>query len=477
MASIILLCALPAAVTASGYAESVDLVDNFRWTQEFGDTRTLYRTPDASASCLASCAEGSDSIACDTNVEMSRTRRREAQTSNWHWVYADQGGWPRANGGSNECLRATARRTRTRASPVDVAPDTAAALGAGEVNISLAGSFGSARGPERRQQRPQHQRRDAGSSSRTPRRLSDAQLDMFREVQEVWHTNAWHSHSYKALLFPFVVLAMGAFTQHVLSRYAPACAAYTMLMLVEGFAAGLPRVAPERRRPVGGTNSMQQSLKMWADIDGHLLLYASCPLLFGDAMGLSAHMFQRTFWQCLLLAGPGVVMGAGLTGLASRAILPYGWSFSLSMTFGSILAATDPAAVAALLKAAGAWRGFIGMVAVFWMTKAAKRHSESDVIIQLSVTLVTAYLAFFLGESEVGTPGVLTTVSAALVLAWRVWPVIVSHEAMENVWHAIEYFGNTLIFALAGVLTGAAKESEIPNFKGSSLGRFPLAFG
>ena len=37
-----------------------------------------------------------------------------------------------------------------------------------------------------------------------------------------------------------------------------------------------------------------------------------------------------------------------------RYLLPYGWDWKLAMAFGSILAATDPVAVVALLKAVGA---------------------------------------------------------------------------------------------------------------------------
>ena len=65
-------------------------------------------------------------------------------------------------------------------------------------------------------------------------------------------------------------------------------------------------------------SSMQESIDMWADIDGHLLLYAFLPaLLFGDAVGLNVHMFQQTFSQCLLLACPGVLLGTFSTGLAA----------------------------------------------------------------------------------------------------------------------------------------------------------------
>ena len=54
----------------------------------------------------------------------------------------------------------------------------------------------------------------------------------------------------------------------------------------------------------------------------------------------------------------------------------------------------------------------------------------------------------------------LCTVAAALVLAKYMWPVVVSHDALENVWHAFEYFGNTLIFMLAGVITRRAMVTD-----------------
>ena len=49
-----------------------------------------------------------------------------------------------------------------------------------------------------------------------------------------------------------------------------------------------------------------------------------------------------------------VLAGTSLTALVAYFIFPYGWSFDLCMTFGSILAATDPVAVAVLLNELGA---------------------------------------------------------------------------------------------------------------------------
>ncbi|CAN0482500.1 unnamed protein product, partial [Laminaria digitata] len=52
----------------------------------------------------------------------------------------------------------------------------------------------------------------------------------------------------------------------------------------------------------------------------------------------------------LFLAVPGVILGAGLTAAFMKFILPYDWDWNLCLVFGSMVAATDPVAVVALLE-------------------------------------------------------------------------------------------------------------------------------
>ena len=59
--------------------------------------------------------------------------------------------------------------------------------------------------------------------------------------------------------------------------------------------------------------------------------------------------------QAIILAGPGVIIGAMLLACAWNFILGYSneFSFPAAMTFASIVCATDPVAVVALLKELG----------------------------------------------------------------------------------------------------------------------------
>jgi NhaP-type Na+/H+ or K+/H+ antiporter len=65
------------------------------------------------------------------------------------------------------------------------------------------------------------------------------------------------------------------------------------------------------------------------------------------------HHVQTCFWQCFVLAVPGVVVSTALTACFARLVLP-AWGWKLCFVFGSIVSATDPVAVVAILKSAGA---------------------------------------------------------------------------------------------------------------------------
>jgi NhaP-type Na+/H+ or K+/H+ antiporter len=106
---------------------------------------------------------------------------------------------------------------------------------------------------------------------------------------------------------------------------------------------------------LNNTDQLSESIRIWEGINSEVLLLVFLPgLIFHDAYSLNVHLFQVSFGQCLLLAFPMVLAGTTLVACVAFYIFPYNWSFNLAMTFGSILAATDPVAVSALLNEVGA---------------------------------------------------------------------------------------------------------------------------
>lgn len=88
---------------------------------------------------------------------------------------------------------------------------------------------------------------------------------------------------------------------------------------------------------------LELSILQWEGFNGDLIIYVFLPaLLFGDASNLNFHHVKTNFNSAVLLAGPGAVLGALLTGVFVKGVLPYGWDWSLSFLFGSIVCATDP---------------------------------------------------------------------------------------------------------------------------------------
>eukprot|EP01040_Poterioochromonas_malhamensis_P013678 gene13678-15075_t len=300
------------------------------------------------------------------------------------------------------------------------------------------------------------------------------------------------------LLFMFFGLGVGVVVTQVLSIFGEAIP-YTVLVFLLGL---LFSTAAD------SVGSFGESITQWVDIDAELLLFVFLPpLIFGEAMSLNWYHLKGGFVQSVILAGPGVLIGAALMGLMTKAILPYNWNWNLLMTFGSILSATDPVAVVALLKSVGAspkltilivgesllndgsamvlfsifynalngtkytaadivafsfaaaigsvvFGIFAGLITVRWLRSANRPLKETDVTMQIAMTICSAYLTFFIAQYTFGVSGVLACCGAGAMLAWLGPPIILNHESMHNVWGMAEWALNTMIFLLAGLIIG-----------------------
>jgi len=309
-------------------------------------------------------------------------------------------------------------------------------------------------------------------------------------------------HQHDALLYLFNALMIGAVVMQISEKY-PVMQT-TVVLFVIGFIVSLVFKGLNFKEKMGVWGD---SYDMWMQIDPHLLLFTLLPaLLAGDAMTIDTSVARRVGMQCLYLAGPGVLIGASLTACFLSFYLE--WSFLLSLCAGSILCATDPVAVVALLKELGAspmltvqiqgesllndgtaivlylisynmlsgmeydfadicmflvkkammaWALglFIGYFFFTWLRGVSDKLSHSSSMIQITLTLCCAYWSYVIVEGVLGLSGVLATVASSLVLAHHMWPYVVSHDSMHHVWHTFESLGNIIIFFLAGSITGA----------------------
>ncbi|KAH8054975.1 potassium:proton antiporter [Aureococcus anophagefferens] len=97
-----------------------------------------------------------------------------------------------------------------------------------------------------------------------------------------------------------------------------------------------------------------------------------------------------------------------------------------------------------------------GFMALWALMRCTRSHEHVDATLQSTITLVCAYLSFFVAEQCAKASGVLSCVCAGLVLAKYASPLLANRHAMHHIWEMFEHVGNTVIFMLAGLLTGEA---------------------
>ncbi len=323
------------------------------------------------------------------------------------------------------------------------------------------------------------------------------------------------SHDESASLVVFFLafsLIAGCFL-NTLCYYLKLPVPYTVLMLLMGMALGATDLSQDRN------DWFAKSMNMYANIDPHLLLTIFLPaLIFESAFSTSYHIVRREIGQAMLLAGPGVLISMCLTAVVAKYTFTYKWDWYASMLFGSILSATDPVAVVALLRELGAskrlatliegeslfndgtayvlfliWKDFLsgkeltaGQIVIsifqlalggflFGVALALPAISWISVVynnpaVETSITFAAAYLCFWLAESSyagIHVSGVLAVVGLGLVISkFKFYISVQAEEVVHHFWEMIGFMANTLIFLISGIVVAqrvmsSSRQSDI----------------
>ncbi|WP_028108483.1 cation:proton antiporter [Ferrimonas futtsuensis] len=312
-----------------------------------------------------------------------------------------------------------------------------------------------------------------------------------------------------ALLFLILSLLVGALVRHSLKGLP---VPYTVVLLIIGLLLGLVQRAGVF---TGTTPMLAQTLELVSQISPQVILYLFLPtLIFESAFSLEVHLFRRMAPQIALLAIPGLVMATLLTALLAREWFPWEWSWALCLLFGALISATDPVAVVALLKevssrkrletliegesllndgtaivlfglfyamavsgavsatplnvvlefvwvvAGGLMVGAItGVIVIAWIGKVF-----NDPIIEITLSVVAAYLVFFIAE-RLHLSGVVALVTLAFVFAGagrtRISPEVAGF--LHHFWEMMAHMANTVIFLLVGILIAARVPLDQPD--------------
>ncbi|CAG7640037.1 unnamed protein product [Allacma fusca] len=301
----------------------------------------------------------------------------------------------------------------------------------------------------------------------------------------------------------FSIILWGAIVRSIL-RTTGLCIPYTVLLMITGLLVGLgTRIIPYTKWE-GGCQEWSTYTKI-ARMPPQIILYVFLPvLIFESAFSMNPHVFVRSAFQILIAALPGMLITTFVTALVCQNFLiHYTWEFSQAALFGAIISATDPVAVVAILKELGTSEALSTMiegesllndgVAIllyeifseivispgedglplqilrkfaqitlggpafgFVMAKIAIFCVSvifNDATVEITITLVAAYLTYYIGEAILGVSGVMAVVVLGLVMSAERTSISPEVEVLvHHFWEMLGYLANTVLFVIVGIV-------------------------
>ncbi|CAF3518594.1 unnamed protein product [Rotaria sp. Silwood1] len=272
---------------------------------------------------------------------------------------------------------------------------------------------------------------------------------------------------------------------------------FTIVVLILGFIIGIIVTEVKNRH-----NDFFFGESQLSQIDPHLIYYIFLPLLiFDSSFNGHFHIIKQQLLSAILMAGPGVFISTIIIAICAIYIFPYNWSWLFGILFGSILSATDPVAVVALLHDSGASRSLASLIdsesllndgsafvlfLIFHNIIIGEDHSAKNIIVnivkysiggpafglacgiisviilnrinnelevEITFTFGLAYLVFYVADVELGVSAVLALVAMGLYMSKYKYCISNNvQSSMASAWRLITYFINILIFTITGLI-------------------------
>jgi len=341
------------------------------------------------------------------------------------------------------------------------------------------------------------------------------------EIHQGEEDHGGHETDTAPLLFIILAIIIGVSTRHFVKK---SPFPFTVLLLILGLILGLVnRLGFFTHYELFNFDieftAISKSIAFAANMDPHMLLFIFLPILIFEASyAMDLHTFKKTSTNAILLAVPGILMALGLTaalamGLQYVGLGLGGWNWALALMFGSIVSATDPVAVVALLKDLGASKKLgtliegesllndgtaivLFMVFFLGITGDASGNSPifeffrvafgglligtlfgyitirwiknvfNDALVETSLVIAMAYLTFFVAEHTFHVSGVLGLVALGLIIGGvgrsRISPQV--EHFMHEFWELAGFIANCLIFLIVGIVVAERSVFSVNDF-------------
>ena len=319
------------------------------------------------------------------------------------------------------------------------------------------------------------------------------------------------------LFFIIASLFIGILCKHFLKKVP---IPFTVILLIIGIFLG----AVHRFDWLENISLLDESIFWAGHIKPEIILYVFLPtLIFEAAFDLDVHTFKKSFWNAFLMAVPGIIVAIFISASMAMGIKYFGigfgnWNWYVSLMFGSVICATDPVAVVALLKELGggkklrtliesesllndgtaivvfmifysaissqiagssnpeiigsainfikvAFGGVAVGAAIGFLTLSLFKTVFNDSLFEITAIIGSAYLTFFIAESF-HLSGVIGLVTLGLLMAGR-GKTRISPEVghfLHEFWLLAAFIANTLIFIVVGVIIAHRTRFEMEDF-------------